>query len=46
MRGRASGFDATTRHAIKRNGLLDSAGGHRIYRVTHDRVLNKDLTLR
>jgi hypothetical protein len=35
MRGRASGFDARTRHAIKQDGVLDAAGGHRVYRITN-----------
>jgi hypothetical protein len=35
LRGRASGFDRHTRREITRNGLLDEAGGHRVYQVIH-----------
>jgi hypothetical protein len=32
---RAAGLDLRTRRKITENGLLDAAGGHRIYRVVH-----------
>jgi hypothetical protein len=32
---RAAGLDPHTRREITENGLLDAAGGHRIYRVVH-----------
>jgi hypothetical protein len=35
LRSRASGFDRHTRREITRNGVLDEAGGHRVYQVIH-----------